>query len=298
MRPFERFLLGKLLLPESLAAYQQAVMLRPIPTLYHYTSMTGLRGILSSRTIWATDYRCLNDMSEVIYADAIIRETVHEETTDLSQPIQDFLRRFSYIVQYASSRMHMHIHIASFCQEGDSLCQWREYARQGVAIGLFGAPLEDLPDCHIVKVEYRRDVQKQFIREAFRLHVASIKQAFDRGDKDEIRAACDPFATQLMFYAAAFKHPAFADEREWRAITGATEPNIQTRTSGDLVQRYVTLSLELQLGGGIALSEVLLSPFLDVTIAQPEVEAVLAEQGFTSELICRSTAPLRAIGGA
>jgi len=38
---------------------------RPEPELlYHYTAQTGLDGILSSDSIWATHYRFLNDTME------------------------------------------------------------------------------------------------------------------------------------------------------------------------------------------------------------------------------------------
>lgn len=37
------------------------------PHLYHYTSRTGLEGIVRSCTLRATDYRSLNDSSEIIH---------------------------------------------------------------------------------------------------------------------------------------------------------------------------------------------------------------------------------------
>lgn len=36
------------------------------PELYHYTSIEGLRGILSTQSLWATNYRFLNDRTEII----------------------------------------------------------------------------------------------------------------------------------------------------------------------------------------------------------------------------------------
>ena len=37
----------------------------PENPLYHYTSLEGLRGIVDSRTLWATDIRYLNDAQEL-----------------------------------------------------------------------------------------------------------------------------------------------------------------------------------------------------------------------------------------
>jgi hypothetical protein len=36
-----------------------------VPELHHYTTWNGLHGIISSQTLWATDYRRLNDSKEV-----------------------------------------------------------------------------------------------------------------------------------------------------------------------------------------------------------------------------------------
>lgn len=46
---------------------------KPSGTLYHYTSLTGLEGILSSGSLWATDIRYLNDAAEMRHTAEIIR---------------------------------------------------------------------------------------------------------------------------------------------------------------------------------------------------------------------------------
>ena len=38
----------------------------PTRTLYHYTSIGGLQGIVESRGIWATEIRYLNDAKELV----------------------------------------------------------------------------------------------------------------------------------------------------------------------------------------------------------------------------------------
>lgn len=44
--------------------------------LWHYTTLEGLKGILSDKTIWATDYQYLSDSSEFIYSKSIIHQEV------------------------------------------------------------------------------------------------------------------------------------------------------------------------------------------------------------------------------
>jgi len=42
--------------------------------LWHYTTLDGLKGILSDKTLWATHYRYLNDSSEFLYSQSIIQQ--------------------------------------------------------------------------------------------------------------------------------------------------------------------------------------------------------------------------------
>lgn len=44
--------------------------------LWHYTTLDGLKGIISNQTLWATDYRYLNDSSELFYAKNILQREV------------------------------------------------------------------------------------------------------------------------------------------------------------------------------------------------------------------------------
>lgn len=50
--------------------------------LYHYTTLRGLKGIINSRCLWATDYRFLNDSVEVVYANDILRDLVLPRSID------------------------------------------------------------------------------------------------------------------------------------------------------------------------------------------------------------------------
>ena len=49
---------------EQLTTYLKVLKTRPPTILFHYTTPTGLLGISSSKKIWATDIRFLNDKKE------------------------------------------------------------------------------------------------------------------------------------------------------------------------------------------------------------------------------------------
>src|SRR3954447_7176655 len=51
-------------------------------TLYHYTDATGLLGVITSGTVWATHYEYLNDASEFKYAVGVMNDVVMKATAD------------------------------------------------------------------------------------------------------------------------------------------------------------------------------------------------------------------------
>jgi hypothetical protein len=55
-------------------------------TLFHYTSATGLRGILQSLSLWASDLRFLNDAQEAIYALDLVVDAVRNIDNPVKEP--------------------------------------------------------------------------------------------------------------------------------------------------------------------------------------------------------------------
>lgn len=116
---------------------------KPIPsTLWHYTSYAGFQGIVSSKTIWATEYRFLNDRQELLHAKDLAQALLEEEPEFIGErfPNREMIRQ---AVNTAFNTGHLHegrlsIMVASFSEEGDQLSQWRGYAEdsRGVSVGL------------------------------------------------------------------------------------------------------------------------------------------------------------------
>lgn len=67
------------------------------PELMHYTTAAGLRGIISSGCLWATDAACLNDASEIkhffdVRLANVIGSTVRERAIELARSPETFSR--------------------------------------------------------------------------------------------------------------------------------------------------------------------------------------------------------------
>lgn len=50
----------------------------PKELLYHYTTLTGLLGIVGSNKLWASDIRYMNDSAELKHSADLIRVEVQE----------------------------------------------------------------------------------------------------------------------------------------------------------------------------------------------------------------------------
>ena len=107
-------------------------------TLYHYTSMKGLLGIVQDRQIWASHIRYLNDLTEQDHIWSLVRSRVAERLAHAKdRPVKT---RLEGLLAAVDQRPSQDIYVASFSADGDLLSQWLSYCPQGngYAIG-FGA---------------------------------------------------------------------------------------------------------------------------------------------------------------
>ena len=108
---------------------------RPTRLLYHYTSLTGLMGIVKSGSLYATDIRFFNDAAEMAHAANLIRCEIVRRT-DVYGANTTLLSQFREWVSNRLTNGHMQF-VVSFTANGNILSQWRGYCPkgQGVSIG-------------------------------------------------------------------------------------------------------------------------------------------------------------------
>lgn len=227
---------------------------KPIPTvLWHYTSFAGFRGIITSKQIWASEYRFLNDREEVLHAKKLALELVEQEPEFVGKvfPARDFLRK-SVNIAFATGYMHeerLRIMVASFSEEGDLLSQWRGYAdnSRGVSLGLDLRSLR--PPSHIGTVVtfapciYGQDEKRALVKAVFshfRIQLqdwwdsVANKAAMNQGAAQEIVQqlisgapkelhdlvvlAHSNLQFDLLRIAPLLKDSGFSEEKEWRFV--------------------------------------------------------------------------------
>jgi hypothetical protein len=196
------------------------------PLLYHYTTLDGMLGITESASIYASDARYMNDASEMTYASQAISSVVAAVLSEVeSEPLKAALPDrpgFANAFEYGQRPF-----IACFCEQGDLLSQWRGYGGGEPAFSL-GLDLSSLVtlgrlglNTFLRKVIYDKTEQERTVRAITQDWVAAASEMILRGKEvgdvfpyPAIWALQRALAEQHL----SFKHPSFAEEREWRII--------------------------------------------------------------------------------
>jgi hypothetical protein len=212
--------------------------------LYHYTTASGLLGILRDRRIWMTDIEFMNDAAELAYARPVVLDSLRARADEIAPPDEDSAdgMRAATLRNAAGelepSSQNYHVYATCFCEKGDLLSQWRAYGGDGgYAIGFRTEWLLDVSasqdSIHFAKVTYGLDDARPRL-DAMLNEVARPVAGF-------------PGATgnfRLMEFVlptvAAIKDPTFAEEQEWRLLsTGSGVGGLRFRSGSVGLVPYV-----------------------------------------------------------
>lgn len=149
--------------------------------LYHYTTWEGLQGIIETQTLWATNYKFLNDYTEIVlFRDKLISllhpqlRKAYEKLNKQSPHFEQIINNKGGLVQFAQhgaervvnaqySGIGNEIYILSFCGQHENpkinnngqLSQWRAYGAGGGAAVVFDTKkLEEILSLEGTQFEY------------------------------------------------------------------------------------------------------------------------------------------------
>jgi hypothetical protein len=204
------------------------------PTVYHYTDAIGLKAILESDVLWATHYRYLNDSAELHYIFDLAARTVEGELQIRSYgPLATAF--LEYVATTSPPYGHEAYYLCCFSEYDNSLSQWRAYGgRQGFSLGFPGdittsptlmavpARQGQTAGITLLKVEYNVERHSEYVTRLIEEMVSLCNGEHMRSYSDQALAISHtaPFYFgQLERASYRFKHPDFADEREWRLVS-------------------------------------------------------------------------------
>lgn len=282
--------------------------------LYHYTNLRGLRGIVEAGQIWFTDYRHLNDPSELIHGISIAHDVARMIASGADGRVGCFLNYLIDLYRLDNFADTLGFFIACFSRARDDLGQWRAYADngRGIALGLSPSlfavtdqpPPGRLPE-FVGPVGYslpdagaRNALCLEKAAELFQgVADANCELLADRSIgipfMDEF--AREVIASPLIWNCLTSKHPAYANEQEVRLVITGTpsmlSPHVTTRFRGNEVVPYIAQPIQIREPHKIA--EIVVGP-----AAPPDTErtirTMLKTIGVTWDIeISRSEIPYR-----
>ncbi len=264
----------------------------PQEPLYHYTSFTGLLGIVASRALWASDIRYMNDSAELKHTADLIRMEINQRIAS-GHAKPDLLNQFLDWVTHRITNGHM-LFASSFRSNGNMLSQWRGYSRLGKGVSL-GFDPDYILRCarqqsfQIGKCIYCSKSQQQMISQVIDAvevlaegHHPALNNQGEIGDHS-YHSIFHLLESDLLRIAAILKHPSFAEEEEWRivspVITDYVKAPVLFREGTSMLVPYVEFNFISKNHAPIALNHLFLGPTPNITISMNSLTMFLAKNG-------------------
>lgn len=286
---------------------------QPIDRLFHYTTATGLQGILSSNSIWASNARYLNDTAEITYG----CEQVSRIVSNRLQRHQDELtRRFLSRMNMGLSELYyddFRYYVTCFCENGDLLSQWRAYSDQdgGYSIEFDFSnnrcfkPIGDQYNTFFRKVIYDPKDQEQLVNQMLDVVCGSLDSNLNMSAESEnhlIETCVVALSSTFRELFAIFKSPTFSEEQEWRMIVQRSDSfddnydTLRFRTSRGILIPYLELGLstaDSEKFSFLPIANILCGPTLHERLNLHSINLLLEKYGYVVQGVDVSGATLR-----
>lgn len=269
------------------------------PTLYHYTNIGALLGIVENRKLWASHAYYLNDSEEILYAvDQLVFVTSMLATgTNFNVQEKELLTRFPDWLQ-SFRHTPYHLFVFSLSEERSLLSQWRSYTThgKGVSLGFDAQTLEHIVTaggCKLVRCVYTKQHQLALatlllkkVWDTFQKRVRGA-DATVKHPSEDYPGFFEEFRGDFLQALAIVKNPQFQEEREWRIVSAYfpsyVVPEVKFREGASMLLPYIELPLAASPAGVFA--EVVLGPSQDTKLSHAALSNYLSNKGVCSVTI-------------
>lgn len=272
--------------------------------LYHYTSSTGLLGMINSGRVWLTNVTYMNDFSELEYGREVIRSVLTRKRKEFKQ-----WEAFWDLAEKTLMMKDVYDVCAfCFCTNDDLLSQWRAYARGGMGYAV-GFKTEDIhltvpvrTGWEIVEVVYDERKQQSLVEKVFNEVCRLAKDYPSFGSTAALQARAVRFlGVELAPCIVRFKSEGFQEEQEWRLVVldipGLTPPEyhkFRVSPTGAIIP-YLDLSIVQDTSGTtrLPLQRIVQGPHIAPALGEKALESLLTKHGYTGIELERSKVTLR-----
>ncbi|MDO5674567.1 MAG: DUF2971 domain-containing protein [bacterium] len=260
--------------------------------LYHYTTFSGLLGIIGRRCLWASDIRYMNDSAELRHTADLFAE-VTRGRMESGHADSHFLSQFVDWIKHRLTTGHL-LFAASFRSHGNLLSQWRGYSLPGKGVSLGFCP-DFILECArrqqflMGKCIYEPRRQERIIHQvldALEREVERRSRGREMTGEERNKLYQEIFTsveTDLLRIAAMLKHPSFSEEKEWRIVSPVVSGQgeglpVLFREGHDMLVPYIEFSLSLD-GQAPQLDHLYLGPSVNANISMNSIKMFLDKNG-------------------
>jgi hypothetical protein len=263
-------------------------------TLYHYTGIGALLGIVEHRLVWASHAYYLNDSREILHACDVLKSLILNKMELRPAGEREFLGQLLLWLKSFEDNAY-HIYIFSLSEERSLLSQWRSYTPhgKGVSLGFSPATLNSMlrgAGFRIAKCLYSADEHRELLGVLLEKLLVTFNQ--HRADLDLKRdhpsqkcfAFLEDYRGSFLQVLSVIKHSSFKEEAEWRVISpyypSFTIPEIRYREGASMLLPYIHVGIEGSSGGQF-FDEVLLGPSRDTNLSMAALANFLSKASAT-----------------
>lgn len=214
--------------------------------LYHYTDFAAFDGIIRCAELRLNNILNMNDRAEMRWFMSGICSAVTEKLS-LDCEADDMLDIEDFFQEEMEQEFHYSAYAACFSKYRDDAAQWERYGHlgQGVCIAFD----EDLMtqmiggSVSLQEVYYERDLHQHHLVDEF------CKVIKSEGTFHEHLPMLQQLMNEAWVQSAAFKHPSFASEREFRLVVSpfitndfSVEPKYHV--APERIKKYYPLDLK------------------------------------------------------
>lgn len=267
-------------------------------TIYHYTNIDSVVGILENGQLHLTHFQYLNDISELIKGIEFFISKSRGHHNDhkaqyTDETLNEVLNALFDMLQSAIEipKNEIPIYIISFSQEPDLLSQWRAYGKYAIEFNsdeIYGTERNiQTKKCKYTAMDKTQDIGNTFINMAEKIN------EYEELDNDDAKKQLilDLFV-EAVFTSTAFKHGGFKEEKEVRIISGARHPPL-FKTKNGLLVPFIELNINPS-----SIKRILIGPMEKQDLAKHSLDGLiksLIDQGQIENQIPveKSTLPFR-----
>lgn len=279
---------------------------KPTGTLYHYTSLAGLIGIIESRALWVSDTRYLNDSAEMKYLVDLLGSEAQKRTGQNRN--DNLLTQFKDWISHRIVDGHM-LFVASLTTNGNLLSQWNRYCPNGKGISI-GFTDDLILRCSkglsyrvgkcIYDIKHQLKLCEAILDkiEELALKRGENKDPSQRHPSNSFHGIFEEVEDDLLNIAALVKHPSFKEEEEWRVVSPVVKNYVETaiayREGISMLIPYMKLSLTFNANGPIEIQKIFLGPTPNHNLSMNSLSNYLSKNGvFPKEGMFASQIPVR-----